>query len=893
VKEILIKKYFINYMDDIQFIYKKNYGEINKELSKLYMVSLKINNYENDMYKKYSIDEFNNVVILLNKYTRLKIITTSYITEMSTISEILTSSKTEHPLWKYSFIKKYKNILVPNSITKLKPIRSTFYQIYDILCNTMNTEYTTILDMGIAPNIIEYIALTNKNNKIEYDFIHTHNKYIVCDKLHCGVQPDNYMNAFYRLLYPHKNIKFTELANIIGSINPNDYHTLILKKYDIIFMDLNIYYPHVLYLPTKPYTRINLPQTIYTILINLKHLNKNGQMYAMINHVNSLLYIDLLYILNNIFDKVTLYIPEIHEPSSFNHSLIHICSGFKGYNNSLNKIIDDLFKLDVDGKYKLSLCYVPDSDLNTFNPLSTMPYRDNFKDPVIIDKYRENCKDFKYLHRILNIPTDDLKYKKIIDYVNDFYVPLYVRSINRLKEISNIIDKKKAGTFLEKDELYYKTRQLNESISMAKKLNLPLKKNYQIIDQNELKKLLICDLLKHIPFQKFKINNKNIKINTKLIQNSKYSKIDLLDTKSNKIYKMTYLNLDTRDLDIYSEARFTRRYYSRGKLPKYLRKKCNVKNITQAGCKMWELLMNLPLINKSSNTINTLHLCELPGSFIYATDLYLNTKTKCTNWNWTAQSLWESDKNKFDDSFGLASNNKNNYDFGNGTGDITLLTNILHYEQKIHNIQKLKLNLITSDCGMSLQDDESSQILLFGSLLTILLCCNKGTSFVQKMYPPINSFHMMMFMIISAQFEEMYFAKPAINNQSTEFYICGINFKNDRLDEKLRDLLIEMYKEFFETEKLNESLILELKKMDYSEINEGLSNIGQLFADEINITIDLSEMMDKLTEKEKQLIKENDTLQQQKWITNNKFPNKSNKSFLSNKKNEIKYVLAN
>lgn len=243
--------------------------------------------------------------------------------------------------------------------------------------------------------------------------------------------------------------------------------------------------------------------------------------------------------------------------------------------------------------------------------------------------------------------------------------------------------------------------------------------------------------------------------------------------------------IDYRDLTVYHNVKLKLDPYYK-KITKIISHDFNLHNdyISQAWLKMTEILHETKLL-KNMQTVNTFHICELPGAFINAIKFYVNNHTKILKWEWVAQSLNPEltkhvdikDKTKlkaFDDEAGLLKRFPNRYDFGpKNTGDVTDTDNIQYYAKKYTNI-----DLVTADCGVSIMMSEYSHKLSFATYVFILALLKKGGNSLIKRYIPINNNQeIFMIYLYYLHFEKLIFYKPLLNPQSQEYYIVGIGYR--------------------------------------------------------------------------------------------------------------------
>ena len=212
---------------------------------------------------------------------------------------------------------------------------------------------------------------------------------------------------------------------------------------------------------------------------------------------------------------------------------------------------------------------------------------------------------------------------------------------------------------------------------------------------------------------------------------------------------------------------------------------------------MYEMLFLFKLIKRNSKKLNAFYLCEAPGGFIFATNHYIHTQTKITDFVWHAQSLNpKKGRNIIGDKFKLIKKYKNNWDFGpTGTGDITQVKNIKHYKKYI-----CKADLVTSDCGMAMSSDtftrdlNISEKVLYCSILTILNGLASGKNIVVKNYMELSPIKVSLIYILFQSFRRLYFYKSLQNPMSTEFYIVGINFNG--IDKKILTSMFSFLENF-------------------------------------------------------------------------------------------------
>jgi hypothetical protein len=61
--------------------------------------------------------------------------------------------------------------------------------------------------------------------------------------------------------------------------------------------------------------------------------------------------------------------------------------------------------------------------------------------------------------------------------------------------------------------------------------------------------------------------------------------------------------------------------------------------VTNAWCKMFEILNTYPVVDPSKKSVKSIHLCEAPGGFITSLNHYLKQHNRLVEFTWTATTL--------------------------------------------------------------------------------------------------------------------------------------------------------------------------------------------------------------------------------------------------------------
>lgn len=223
--------------------------------------------------------------------------------------------------------------------------------------------------------------------------------------------------------------------------------------------------------------------------------------------------------------------------------------------------------------------------------------------------------------------------------------------------------------------------------------------------------------------------------------------------------------------------------------------------VTNAWVKMYELLHTYKLFDNDASKINTFHICEHPGAFIYSIAEYIKRNTAAEH-NFRFQSLKPkkgTGSKIFSTEKGLLSKHSDKLDYASD-GDITNIDNIKYY---IDKYRSKKWDLITSDCGLDCSDDFNKQETVLapiygGALITALGIGSKGSNYVYKIF----SFHTkysIELLAISKQYYENVFITRTLTTKSTsgEIYVVCINQKRALTDNEIEDLISKYNKGSF------------------------------------------------------------------------------------------------
>ncbi|XP_014768108.1 cap-specific mRNA (nucleoside-2'-O-)-methyltransferase 2 [Octopus bimaculoides] len=205
---------------------------------------------------------------------------------------------------------------------------------------------------------------------------------------------------------------------------------------------------------------------------------------------------------------------------------------------------------------------------------------------------------------------------------------------------------------------------------------------------------------------------------------------------------------------------------------------------TQAWCKFMEILSTYSVVDLKSKKLNSVHLCEAPGSFITCLNHFLFTHGFTGKWQWMASTLnpyYEGNNlgNMIaDDRFIRAT--LPHWQFCDGTGDLLDKNNCNHLCKTTHNMEIPKL--VTADGSIDCQNNPSMQESIVSQLhycetFAALKLLGKGGSFVIKFFTMFENNTIGLMYLLVKFFEQVNVFKPATSKAgNSEVYVVCLNF---------------------------------------------------------------------------------------------------------------------
>jgi DNA-directed RNA polymerase II subunit RPB2 len=370
---------------------------------------------------------------------------------------------------------------------------------------------------------------------------------------------------------------------------------------------------------------------------------------------------------------------------------------------------------------------------------------------------------------------------------------------------------------------------------------------------------------------------------TERLNNAK-SLLDQIPSKDYQVLNQT--------LDLYRNLRAT------------MSKKYNMFDATNASLKMYEMLMQLNLVdcaNLEDNRLNSFSNAELPGAFIIAINYYMKSKCQGKAFNWLASSYLPAaaaatgNDTILEDKLKLYAMNRDRWLMGprpnalpEGLDDITgdvmdpITVISLGIAVKARFANTLGAKLYTSDAGIDVTanyagQEENTSAINFGQIISGLLTLAPGGNFITKQYTFFTPFSRSLIALITAFFTETYITKPATSRPgNSEIYLVGKGFKG--LSEEMAEALTER-SELFKTLGVNPTTLGSLVTSDvlarfdpllYSISDELFMNIQIKFINEyVDVFKTYGGQMDVLAEQLGKLLEKNVKDAEANWLREN------------------------
>lgn len=387
----------------------------------------------------------------------------------------------------------------------------------------------------------------------------------------------------------------------------------------------------------------------------------------------------------------------------------------------------------------------------------------------------------------INKLTDTITYKK--------YIKLFEKHGLKHLDINNL-DENQIQRLANKMFL----KNLDYNIILCESVKLQIKEEYKLKNIDYKEHIMEYNLRNtHTLF--YKLSEHSININN--LSNTQQSISHMFNTLKEELQLMKFY-IDTRDIKRWSKT--THIINISRFIPTFIKNKYNM-ICSRAFIKLYELISVFDLIN-TTRDLNSLHICELPGNFIAATNHYYRQHNKTNKFNWMGNSLNPHNEQNiikygtiFDDHYGFLKKYKSRWLWTDtNTGDITDINTIKYFMHRFSD----GVDFFTSDAGLEsktqvemLYQERKLSILTICQFFIGLLCLKKGRNAVFKVFLPLAEENSISYVkLLSMYFEELIFAKQSSGSAgSSEIYIVAKN-KTQDLNIKSIEMLYKHIKHF-------------------------------------------------------------------------------------------------
>lgn len=509
-------------------------------------------------------------------------------------------------------------------------------------------------------------------------------------------------------------------------------------------------------------SKMNMTQEVLSNVIRgFNFLELNGDMTLYIRFITPSILKSVIYIIGSKFE----YVKFVTNPTYTSIGMMSLFIIFKKYkNNNINDIQTIFEKIDKTRILTNIIDIEYPEDYNIFY--------DKLYDIITYKKYIRLFE--KYGLKKLDIDNLDE---------------------NQIKKLAN--------------KLFLKN--LEHNIKLCESAKLQVKEEYKMVNIDYKEYIMDYNLRNtHTLFYKLADNDIDNKDNKDNIDNT-----DNKDNPNNETINNLFQSLkeelqlmkfyiDTRDIKRWSKT--THIINISRFIPTFIKNKYNM-ICSRAFIKLYELISVFDLIN-TTRDLNSLHICELPGNFIAATNHYYRQYNKTGKFNWMGNSLNPFNKKNidkygsvFDDQYGFLKKYKSRWLWTDtDTGDITDINTIKYFMHKFSD----GVDFFTSDAGLEsktqvemLYQERKLSILTICQFFIGLLCLKKKGNAVFKVFLPLAEENSISYVkLLSMYFEELIFAKQSSGSAgSSEIYIVAKN-KTQDLNIKSIDMLYKHIKHF-------------------------------------------------------------------------------------------------
>lgn len=303
-------------------------------------------------------------------------------------------------------------------------------------------------------------------------------------------------------------------------------------------------------------------------------------------------------------------------------------------------------------------------------------------------------------------------------------------------------------------------------------------------------------IFKEPNYRSYNLSIKNIELdinfNIKLYKNLKLEKAFKevekkylkYNVKSKLIYNTQLNKLTDKQFNIYNNIY----YMDLTKIYKkyFINNKYNIgKGFTNAWRKMYEICEVNKKFIPNTSTVRHFDICGSPGAFILAVNHFIKTKRKHQDYDWYIQSY--TGDYGLTDSFNLYKNYPDRFLEGPDKGDITSSKTIIFYRDYFKDN---KLNIVTSDCGLSPSEvwaSKDSKLtreiqmlkIFYGQFVSAISVLDKNGNLFMKSYSTFTPFSISLIYFMCCVFDKVKLVKPESSRypEGNEIYYLCENFR--------------------------------------------------------------------------------------------------------------------
>ena len=629
--------------------------------------------------------------------------------------------------------------------------------------------------------------------------------------------PGDKFDAIIAEYQPKFNITVTSLKTISTDVPPAPQSSPLPQAYTNIIIKANEFF-NDLYISLHGLTKI--PSFLLSIIKGLLHLSSAGSMYIflVVSYINPA-YTWIITLLSNLFQDMDV-IRNSNGTLLHDSNILLVCKNFKGltldhrtglnailknktipnYNYSLCQFMEYYSNVTIDNKAKFDNAFniypLPNTKVTPAIKFAYLPVIDTISmPPKLADILQENMMTDNICYQLTKI------YKTHIDTTN-YMISKYMLPGNKIDPV-----------YIEK----VKYTILTSAVQYFEANNIPYNKAYlTYIDKYN------TNILHTLFSYKYKSDYKIVKYKTKF---------DRIRTatrqKFNYSYPAFYKSQDIAQLSYKIKSKLVTKFenppyiikqvtegFARG-VAHYITKKYHSKMthpVSNGYCKLWEILNAFPTLLPNKKAPSIFFVAEAPGQWIHASKTFHKSRINDSELNWSATSLNPYNvsnftKGSFIDDYGFITENKDKWIWGaDDTGDILNTDNQRWYRNYIRD-KYSKIDLITSDAGMAVEDQLILQKLELAQILMVLGCASKGSNCCIKHFLPFvneipatyyaSGFFVNAMFLYYYAFEHVNFIKPLTSSpNSGEFYVVGRGFKFDTIDPELYESLLDVLDTF-------------------------------------------------------------------------------------------------